>query len=81
MDINLIAFDAFALESLASPRANGASQTLTLQLSLEALPGFSEPLTGTASIAAADTPGQLRAAVVPADASELTITFAIEPPL
>ena len=81
MDINHLAIDAFALESLASPRAKAASQTLTLQLSLAALPGFDEPMTGTTCIAAVDSHCLLRAAVLPADASALTITFAVAPTL
>ncbi|MDP3620089.1 MAG: hypothetical protein Q8R63_09880 [Ramlibacter sp.] len=77
MDPNLIPFDAYSLESLAPSVAGGASNTLTLQLSLGALPGLRDPMTGTASVSAATPKGPLRAAIVPADGGALTITFQI----
>ncbi|MES2632950.1 MAG: hypothetical protein V4669_08260 [Pseudomonadota bacterium] len=77
MDINQIPFDAFALESLATASSSGPSQTLTLQLSLGPLPGFTEPMTGTACIPATHSQGQLHATVLPAAGGDLTITFQI----
>ncbi len=77
MDPNLIPSDAYALESLATRSLGGVSHTLTLQLSLGALPGFAHPMTGTASITARHPQGLLRAAVLPADGPALTLTFDI----
>jgi hypothetical protein len=75
MDINLLPFNAFALESFGTPATPGAAQTLTLQLELGPVHPFREPMAGTASTAAANDVSLLRAAVVPACATPLTITF------
>ena len=77
MNIDLLPFSAFALESVAAAapgRAEG--QTLTLALALAPIRSSHEPMSGSASanqgfICA--TP--LRAAVLAADGSALTITF------
>ena len=78
MNIDLLPFTAFALQSCgqAAP-AGGDGQTLTLQPAL--LPDHSthEPMSGRATTnqAFVHCGTLLRAAVVPAEGSVLTITF------
>jgi hypothetical protein len=76
MNIDLLPFTAFALESVAAA-APGRSEghTLTLQLALP-VRSSREPMSGNATTSrefASATP--LRAAILPADGSALTITF------
>lgn len=78
MDINLIPFDAFSLESLPASGRSGPSNTLTLALSWGAAESESEHMTGTAFFAAAGPRGDFHAGVLPADATALTITFPVE---
>jgi hypothetical protein len=78
MNIDLLPFSAFALESSAgASRHVGESHTLTLRLELApAHPAFEPAMNGSASVdAAADPAPLLRAAVVPAPGPVLTITF------
>ena len=78
MNIDLLPFSAFALQSCgqASQRA-GEAQTLTLQLALAPVHSSYEPMSGRASTnqAFVHCGNSLRAAVVPAEGSVLTITF------
>jgi hypothetical protein len=78
MNIDLLPFTAFALESsgTAAP-SRGEFHTLTLQLALSALHSSHEPMAGSISAkpASAATAHPLRAAVRPADGTPLTITF------
>ncbi|MDB5872860.1 MAG: hypothetical protein JWQ07_2302 [Ramlibacter sp.] len=78
MDIDLLPFSAFALESAGAPAlAGGEAQTLTLPLGLLVDPSY-EPMGGSLSIDGAATvhwAHSLRAAVVPADGKALSITF------
>ena len=77
MNIDLLPFTAFALESCGTPEpARGNFHTLTLQLALTPVHSSREPMSGSASANqafACATP--LRAAVLPADGRALTITF------
>ena len=78
MNIDLLPFSAFALESCRpAASARGDHHTLTLQLALAPVAAAPcEPMAGTAGagqVAACLAP--LRAAVLPADGSALTITF------
>ena len=78
MNIDLLPFNAFALESCGTAGAHaGAAQTLTLQLELGPVLPCHEPMSGTAraSRERGDAVGILRAAVVPASREALTITF------
>ena len=77
MNIDLLPFTAFALESCRPTEpARGSLHTLTLQLALTPVPSSHEPMSGSASAhAAAACSTALRAAVLPADGSALTITF------
>jgi hypothetical protein len=77
MNIDLLPFSAFALESLG-PADPGRSDghTLTLELGLAPARSSHEPMSGIASANQAfscATP--LRAAVLPTDGPVLTITF------
>ena len=79
MNIDLLPFSAFALESSARPsRQMGESHTLTLRLELApAHPGFEPAMSGTVGfdVIAGEPAPPLRAAVVPATGPVLTITF------
>ena len=78
MNLDLLPFSAFALESSgAAARAVSEAQTLTLQLVPHPIHSFYQPMGGSASIhcAPAGASGTLRASVVPADGTALTITF------
>jgi hypothetical protein len=78
MNIDLLPFSAFALESYRTPApVRGDNHTLTLQLALAPVAASTgKPMAGAAgagpSVACA---APLRAAVLPADDSALTITF------
>jgi hypothetical protein len=78
MNIDLLPFSAFVLESCrtAAP-ARGDNHTLTLQLALAPVQASTyEPMAGTAGAGqSAACAAALRAAVLPADGSALTITF------
>jgi hypothetical protein len=77
MNIDLLPFSAFALESCPPVARTTDSHTLTLQLALATEAASPEAMEGTASLLPGtisfDKP--LRAAVVPADESALIITF------
>ena len=77
MNIDLLPFSAFALESYATAApSRGDSHTLTLELALATMHSSREAMSGSASTDEASievTP--LRAAVLPAEGSALTITF------
>ena len=75
MNIDLLPFSAFALESCRpAASARGDHHTLTLQLALAPVPASTyEPMAGAGPRVACAAP--LRAAVLPADGSALTITF------
>jgi hypothetical protein len=78
MNTDMPAFTAFALESYRSPsQAAGDSSTLTLQLAIAPARSLLEPMGGRASAnpAPVHCANLLRAAVVPADGTALTITF------
>jgi len=78
MNIDLLPFSAFALESSGpAARAISDAQTLTLQLDLAPVHAAFEPaMGGSVSVGAAAGPaGSLRAQVVPAPGPVLTITF------
>ena len=79
MNIDLLPFNAFALESCGTAGANaGAAQTLTLQLELGPVLPCHEPMTGTArAVPGGDsTASGLRAAIIPVSSEAITITFA-----
>jgi len=77
MNIDLLPFSAFALESYGTPApSRGELHTLTLELALAAVHSPREAMSGSIStnkIFAGAT--ALRAAVLPADGTPLTITF------
>jgi hypothetical protein len=79
MNIDLLPFSAFALESSAgASRYVGEAHTLTLRLELApAHPAFEPAMSGSIGFdgLAAEPPPLLRAAVVPAGGPVLTITF------
>ena len=77
MNIDLLPFTAFALESYgATEPARGELHTLTLRLALAPVHSSHEPMSGSASVDPAwAAPAALRAAILPADGSALTITF------
>ena len=78
MTIELLPFSAFALESCGGVHAPGESHTLTLEPDLTAVRAAFEPaMGGSASVGAGpvEWPRLLRAAIVPANGSVLTITF------
>ncbi len=76
MNIDLLPFSAFALESCPPQPQTGDSQTLTLQLALVTRSASLELMAGILSTRdIAPTEALLRASVVPADATPLTITF------
>ena len=79
MNIDLLPFNAFALESCGTAGANAAAaQTLTLQLALGPVLHCHEPMAGTARAALGtdDTASGLRAAIMPVSSEAITITFA-----
>lgn len=77
MNIDLLPFNAFALESYgATAPSRGDLHTLTLELALAAVHSSKEAMSGSVStnqVFADATP--LRAEVLPADGTALTITF------
>jgi hypothetical protein len=77
MNIDLLPFSAFALESYGTTApSRGDSYTLTLELALATVHSSREDMSGSASTneASSDvTP--LRAAILPADGTAITITF------
>ena len=78
MNIDLLPFTAFELQSCGAAGPNrGEAQTLTLQLALAAAHSSQEPMSGKVSTnqAFVHSSNLLRAAVVPADSTPLTITF------
>jgi hypothetical protein len=78
MNIDLLPFSAFALESYGAPApARGELHTLTLALALAAVhSSHDEAMSGSVSTNQAFTGAtSLRAAVLPADGTPLTITF------
>jgi hypothetical protein len=77
MNIDLLPFSAFALESCApAGSAQGDGHTLTMKLPLSSLKVSLEPMSGivTANEGFAHA-GLHRACVLPADSTALTITF------
>lgn len=78
MHIDFLPLPSLALESGGVP-VTGPFPTLTLQLALATRQGAREAMNGTARVgsgrAASARVGALRAAVLPADDSRLTITF------
>ena len=77
MNIDLLPFSAFALESYgATAPSRGELHTLTLELALAAVHSPHDGMSGSVSTHHADSGvPALRAAVLPADGSALTITF------
>ena len=79
MNIDLLPFAAFALESSAGQgRPGGEPNTLTLRLAPPKLmSSYGPPMSGSASIETLSpgSAGVLRAAVLPAEGPGLTITF------
>ena len=77
MNIDLLPFSAFALESCrTAASARGDNHTLTLQLALAPVSSSYDATNDIASASQAlACAAPLRAAVLPADGSELTITF------
>jgi len=79
MNIDLLPFAAFALESSAGrERPGGERHTLTLRLDRPTLlSSYGPPMGGSANIEAIPlgSAGVLRAAVLPAEGPALTITF------
>jgi hypothetical protein len=74
-NLDMLPFTAFALESSGSP-AHAASNAQTLTLQLPVHPAYA-PMSGSATTNQSfiHCGNLLRAAVVPADESALTITF------
>ena len=78
MNIDLLPFTAFALQSCAAPeQRQAAAQTLTLGLVATSADACHEPMSGqvSANQSLAPAPEVLRVAVRPAEASAITITF------
>jgi hypothetical protein len=78
MNIDLLPFTAFELQSCGAAGQDGsAAQTLTLQLAPAPVHSSREPMSGKVSTnqAFVHRGDLLRAAVVPADSTPLTITF------
>ena len=78
MNIDLLPFTAFALESCGTTgHVAAASQTLTLELELGPVHALAEPMHGTVGKSLPLEPmfHTLHAAVVPACSNALTITF------
>ncbi len=78
MNIDLLPFSAFALESCsASAQATGELHTLTLPLDLTPVhPAFQPSMSGSISLSADIAgPGPLHAAVVPASGPLFTLTL------
>lgn len=80
MNIDFLPISSLALESLGGPvHAASQPQTLTLQLALAPRKARQEGMSGTArggsDLAVSRRGRSLRAAVVPADGTPLTITF------
>jgi hypothetical protein len=77
MNIDLLPFNAFALESYGpTAPSRGDPHTLTLELALSTGRSSRERMSGSVSTnpAGVDTT-PLRAAILPADGSAITITF------
>lgn len=76
MNIDLLPFNAFALESYGTPApSRGDMHTLTLELAL-AVRSPTKEMSGSISTKQVLAPAaSLRAAVLPADDTALTITF------
>jgi len=77
MNIDLLPFNGFALESYGpTPPSRGEAHTLTLELALATVRSSRGIMSGsvTTKKASADTT-PLRAAVLPADGTAITITF------
>ena len=80
MSIELLPFSAFALESCTAPApAPGEAPTLTLQLAIATTRSGLHPMAGTMSTEMGFhiAPNAERAAILAADASPVTITFAV----
>jgi hypothetical protein len=77
MNIDLLPFSAFALESYgATAPSRGELHTLTLELALAAVHSAHDAMGGSISANKAFTGATpLRAAVLPANGTALTITF------
>lgn len=77
MNIDLLPFTAFELQLCGPAQDRAEAQTLTLQLAPAPVHSSQEPMSGRASTdqAFVHCGNLLRAAVVPADGSALTITF------
>jgi hypothetical protein len=77
MNIDLLPFSAFALESYGTtPPSRGELHTLTLELALSAVHSSRDAMSGSVTTNKAFTGVKsLRAAVLPADGSAVTITF------
>jgi hypothetical protein len=77
MNIDLLPFSAFALESYgAAAPSRGELHTLTLELALAPVHSSHEAMSGSVSTNQIFTAARpLRAAVLPADGAALTITF------
>jgi hypothetical protein len=78
MNIDFLPLPSLAIESGGVP-VTGPCPTLTLQLALATRQGARDAMSGTARVGSGRAPtariGALRAAVLPADDSRLTITF------
>jgi hypothetical protein len=77
MNIDLLPFSAFALESYGtSAPSRSDSYTLTLELTLATVQSSREVMSGNAKVGEASSEVRpLRAAVLSAEGSALTITF------
>jgi hypothetical protein len=77
MNIDLLPFNAFALESYGpTAPSRGDPHTLTLELALSTGRSSREVMTGSVSTRAASADATpLHAAVLPADGTPITITF------
>jgi hypothetical protein len=77
MNIDLLPFSAFALESYGTTApSRGELHTLTLELALAPVRSSREAMSGSVTTNKAFTgAAPLRAAVLPADGTPLTITF------
>ena len=77
MNIDLLPFSAFALESYGTTApSRGEMHTLTLELALAAVHSSHEAMSGSVTTSKASTAvASLRAAVLPANGNALTITF------
>jgi len=78
MNIDLLPFNAFALESYGpTAPSRGEAHTLTLELALATGHASRAAMSGSVSTnnAAQNLAAPLRAAILPADGSAITITF------